>query len=67
MNSYNISAIGHEDTILYHAIARDEQEVMELAEANDIDLTNMIIITEKSNIKNEMGKPYLANIEDAQI
>jgi hypothetical protein len=67
MNSYNILAIGHEDTILYHAIASDEQQVMELAEANDIDLTNMIIVMERSNVKNEMGKPYSARIEDSLI
>lgn len=65
MNSYNISEIGHEDTILYHAIARDEEEVRELASANEIDLTDMVIELERSNVKNELGKSYAAHIEDA--
>lgn len=67
MKSFNVSAIGHEDTILYHAIASDEQQVRELAEANEIDLTDMIIVMERSNIKDELGKPYSAKIEDALI
>jgi hypothetical protein len=66
MKSFNILEIGHEDTILYHAIARDEEEVRELASANEIDLTDMVIELERSNVKNELGRSYAAHIEDAQ-
>ncbi len=36
MNSYNIYEKNNEATILYHAIARDEDQVMELAKGRGL-------------------------------
>ena len=58
MNSY---------TILYHAIARDEDQVRELAEEASIDISGLTIDLERVNVKNELGRPYPARIEDAII
>lgn len=67
MNSYNIFDEEHIDTILYHAIARDEDQVRELAEEASIDISGLTIDLERVNVKNELGRPYPARIEDAVI
>lgn len=67
MNSYNIFDEEHSDTILYHAIARDEDQVRELAEEASIDISGLTIDIERVNVKNELGRPYPARIEDAII
>lgn len=48
MNSYNIYDENHEATILYHAIARDEDQVMDLAKEAGIDKLEMNTTFEKS-------------------
>ena len=63
MNSYNIYDENHEATILYHAIARDEEQVMDLAKEMD----GLSIELERSNVKDQLGKPLSARIEDALI
>lgn len=67
MNSYNIYDENHEATILYHAIARDEEQVMELAKEAGIDMDGLSIGLEQSNVKDQLGKPLPAKIEDALI
>lgn len=67
MNSYNIFDEEHSYTILYHAIARDEDQVKELAEEKGIDISGLTIDLERVNVKNELGRPYPARIEDAVI
>lgn len=67
MNSYNIFDEEHSDTILYHAIACDEDQVRELAEEEGIDISGLTIDLEIVNVKNELGRPYPARIEDAVI
>ena len=67
MNSYNIYDEEHYSTILYHAIARDEEHVKELAEEAGINLEGLTIDLERSNVKDELGRPYPARIEDAVI
>ena len=42
MNSYNIYKKNNEATILYHAIARDEDQVMELAKEAGIDMDGWV-------------------------
>ena len=64
MNSYNIYKKNNEATILYHAIARDEDQVMEEA---GIDMDGLSIELERSNVKDQLGKPLSARIEDALI
>ncbi len=51
MNSYNIYEKNNEATILYHAIARDEDQVMELAKEAGIDMDGLSIELERSNVK----------------
>lgn len=67
MNSYNIFDENHYDTILYHAIARDEEQVKELAQENGINLDGLTIDLERMNVKDELGRPYSAKIESALI
>ncbi len=67
MNSYNIYDEEHYSTILYHAIARDEEHVKELAEEAGINLEGLTIDLERNNVKDELGRPYSARIEDAII
>lgn len=67
MNSYNIPKKNNEATILYHAIARDEDQVMELAKEAGIDMDGLSIELERSNVKDQLGKPLSARIEDALI
>ncbi len=67
MNSYNIYDEEHYSTILYHAIARDEEHVKELAEEAGINLEGLTIDLERNNVKDELGRLYPARIEDAVI
>lgn len=67
MNSYNIYDEEHYSTILYHAIARDEEHVRELAEEAGINLEGLTIDLERNNVKDELGRPYPAGIENAVI
>ena len=67
MNSYNIYEKNHYETVLYHAIARDEDHVRELTEEAGINLEGLTIDLERSNVKDQMGILYSAIIEDAVV
>lgn len=67
MNSYNLIDKNHCDCVLYHVIAMSEEQVIELAEQSGIDLTDVIIELERSNVKDQLGRPYTARIEDARV
>lgn len=67
MNSYNIFDEKHYSTILYHAIAADLEQVKKLAKEANISLEGLTIELEHSDIKDELGRPYSAKIEDAQV
>lgn len=67
MNSYNIFDEEHSGTILFHAIAMDEEQVKVLAEQSGIDISELTIELERINVKDELGRPYSARIEDALI
>lgn len=67
MNSYNIFEEQNCSTILYHAIARDEEHVRKLALEIGIVLDGLTIELERKNIKDEMGREYEARIEDAIV
>ena len=67
MNTYNLFESSHEDTILYHAIARDEQQVVELANEAGIDIEGLVIELERKNVKDELGRSYEPSIRDAQV
>lgn len=66
-NSYNIYDENYSSTILYHAVATDEDEVRELAEAKGYELEGLTIDLVRRNVKDELGRPFAPYIEDAQV
>lgn len=67
MNSYNIYEEKNYSTILYHAIARDVEQVKELAEKAGIETEGLTIDLEKENVKDQLGRPFSARIEAAVV
>lgn len=57
MNSYNLFSNENPATILYHAVAMDTDHVAELAADYCINIENMAIQLEKSNVKDQLGRP----------
>lgn len=67
MNAYNIFDENHYETILYHAVARDEDQVKELAKEKGIDLEGLEIELERTNVKDQLGRDFNPYIEDALV
>lgn len=67
MNSYDIYEEQHCETILFRAIARDEQHVRELAKEAGIDLTGITIKLDKKNVRDQLGRPYDPSIWEALV
>jgi len=67
MNTYNIFHPDHPNTILYHATASNPEQVRDLAEENNLDITGMIIEEERRNIKTELRRDPKPQISDAII
>lgn len=67
MNAYNIFDENHYETILYHAVAKDEDQVKELAKEKGIDLEGLEIELEKTNVKDQLGRDFNPYIEDALV
>ena len=67
MNAYNIFNEEEYSTILFHAIARDEDHVRELAEQSGISLDGLTIELERSNVRDELGRPAKPAIFDAIV
>lgn len=67
MNSYDIYEKEHESTILYHAVAENEQHVKQLADEANIDIEGLIIELERTNVVDELHRPFNAYIADAQV
>lgn len=63
VNSYNLVDENYYDTVCYHAIASNEEEVRELAEEAGFDIEGLTIQLERKNVKNELGRPYSPRIE----
>ena len=64
MNSYNIEEKG---CVFFHAIAENEQQVIELAAEVGFDITGMDIELERTNVRNQLGQPYQAQIREARV
>lgn len=64
MNTYNIFNENEPSTVLYHAIARNEDEVRVLANEKSIDLTGLTIELERTSVKNQLGHDYKSCIND---
>lgn len=58
MNAYNIFDENHYETILYHAVAKDEDQVKELAKEKGIDLEGLEIELERTNVKDQLGRDF---------
>lgn len=67
VNSYNIVEESNPSTILYHAVAYDENHVKELAESNYINIDDMIIELERINVKTSSGIPFDPYIEECLV
>lgn len=67
MNSYNIFDEKEYSSILYHSVAESEEQVRELADQAGYDLSGLTIELERTNVKDQLGKPYKPCIEDALI
>lgn len=67
MNSYNIYDPKHESTILYHAIAENENQVEYLAKEAGFDIEGLVIELDRENVVDELHRPYKASIRDAQV
>lgn len=67
MNSYNIYEEENYSTILYHAIARNVEQIEYLAEEAGIDLEGLTIDLERENVKDQLGRPFSARIESAIV
>jgi len=67
MNTYNIFEQENESTILYHAIARDENHVRELAEDAGFQIEGLSIDLIRANVKDQMGRSYTPRIESALV
>jgi hypothetical protein len=67
MNTYNLFDKNEPSTILYHAIAENEEQVKELAQDYGFDITGLQIDLERTNVKSELGKEYSPSISNALI
>lgn len=67
VNSYNIHHAEKWSTILYHAIAESEEHVIELAEAAGYNIDGCEIELVRTDVRDEMRRPYSPKIEDAQV
>lgn len=67
MNRYFIYDEAHYSTILYVAIAQNENQVRDLALKQGINLDSLTIELDKINPKDELGRLYPASIWDAQV
>jgi hypothetical protein len=64
MNTYNFVEKG---CVFYHAIAMSEEHAIQLAQEKGFDIEGMEIELERMNVRDELGKPYEPNIEDAVV
>lgn len=66
MNSYNIyneeMRINGAVSVLYHAIAEDENHVRELAKEKGYDIEGLTIELERINVKDQLNRPFLPSI-----
>lgn len=67
MNTYNIFDKNEPATILFHAIASNEDHVQQLALEANIDISDLIIELERKNVKNELGRDYSPAIKNALV
>lgn len=64
MNTYNVEEKG---CVFFHAIAESEEQVRELAAQAGYDIEGMDIELERMNVRDELGREYIAKIEDALV
>lgn len=67
MNTYNIYNEQEPSCILFHAIAESPIAVALLAEREGLDITGLTIELERTNVKDESGRPFPASIKSALV
>lgn len=67
MNTYNIYEKDNYSAVLYHAIARNENQVKELAKEAGFDIEGLEIELIRKNVKDQMGRSYSPSISDALV
>lgn len=64
VNSYNLQEKG---CVFYHAIAENEQQVVELAKEAGFDIEGLEIELERTDVRNELGQPYKPRIINSLV
>lgn len=64
VNSYNLQEKG---CVFYHAIAENEQQVVELAKGAGFDIEGLEIELERTDVRNELGQPYQPQIINSLV
>lgn len=64
VNSYNLQEKG---CVFYHAIAENEQQVVELAKEAGFDIEGLEIELERTDVRNELGRPYQPSIVNSLV
>ena len=64
-NAYNI--VDQDGNILYHAVAHNFARVNGLAAEKGYDIEDLKIELERSNVRDEMGRPIPEYIDDARV
>lgn len=67
VNSYYIYDPEHSVCILWRALASNEDEVRQLAEEAGIDLSGLEIELIRTDVRDQLRRPYSPRIEDAQV
>lgn len=67
VNSYNIYNPKNYVCVLWHALASDENEVRQLAKDAGIDLDGLEIELIRTDVRDQLRRPYSPRIEDAQV
>lgn len=67
VNSYNLYDENNYSTILYHAVAEDEEQVKALADEAGYCIDDLVIALERKNVRDQLGNPYEPYIDDALI
>lgn len=67
VNSYNIYDPKNYVCVLWRALASDENEVRQLAKDAGIDLDGLEIELIRTDVRDQLRRPYSPRIEDAQV
>lgn len=67
VNSYNVTEKDNSNTIVYHIIAHDETEAIELLSNEVSNVDDYYIEVERYNVKTMTGNPYNTSIQSCLV